>query len=198
MVGITLSPEQIRAAPPDVRQWLEHEIAATLGLAPAQAPAAPPEAARDHLVALDPAAAAALYESIGAALPLATVFFDLGGEGLPTADGALVAFRLADLARHARLDSVEALLAALDALTTALRRISGDDHAALVLLDRRGYCLVPTQTRTSIGALWRRLVSGATGNTAAPDAAFPVRSPTMPAASHFDGGLPPGFAGPSA
>jgi hypothetical protein len=34
MVGITLSPEQIRAAPPEVRRWLEHELAVSLGLNP--------------------------------------------------------------------------------------------------------------------------------------------------------------------
>lgn len=32
MVGITLSPEQIKSAPSDVREWLAHEITASLGL----------------------------------------------------------------------------------------------------------------------------------------------------------------------
>jgi hypothetical protein len=32
MVGITLSAEQLRAAPPEVRRWIEHEVAVSLGL----------------------------------------------------------------------------------------------------------------------------------------------------------------------
>ena len=38
MVGITLSPEQIRAAPPDVRHWLQQQIAALLSPLPVQPP----------------------------------------------------------------------------------------------------------------------------------------------------------------
>ena len=34
MVGITLTPEQVRTAPPDVRRWLEQELAKTFGLRP--------------------------------------------------------------------------------------------------------------------------------------------------------------------
>ena len=32
MVGITLSPEQIQQAPPEVRRWIEQQIASALGL----------------------------------------------------------------------------------------------------------------------------------------------------------------------
>jgi hypothetical protein len=50
MIGITLTTDQIRSAPPEVRRWIEHEVIASLGLA-ADAPvrATPPQAA--HLVA---------------------------------------------------------------------------------------------------------------------------------------------------
>ena len=34
MVGLTLTPEQIRKAPPEVRRWLEREVATTLGQEP--------------------------------------------------------------------------------------------------------------------------------------------------------------------
>jgi len=40
MIGITLTSEQIRSAPKEVRQWVEHEVIAALGLrAAAVAPA---------------------------------------------------------------------------------------------------------------------------------------------------------------
>ena len=32
MIGITLSSEQIRAAPADVRRWIEREVMTSLGL----------------------------------------------------------------------------------------------------------------------------------------------------------------------
>ena len=35
MIGITLSADQIRSAPPEVRRWIEHEVIAALGVAAA-------------------------------------------------------------------------------------------------------------------------------------------------------------------
>jgi hypothetical protein len=51
MIGITLTTDQIRAAPADVRQWIEHQVIASLGLAaetpaPAQRTGNTPAAAR--------------------------------------------------------------------------------------------------------------------------------------------------------
>ena len=46
MAGVTLSVEEIHAAPPEVRRWLEQEIVRALGMHPLQEhptePAAPP------------------------------------------------------------------------------------------------------------------------------------------------------------
>ncbi|MFZ2156148.1 MAG: hypothetical protein WAV72_08525 [Bradyrhizobium sp.] len=42
MVGITLSSEQIRTAPAEVRRWIEREVMTSLGL---QAPAREPNGA---------------------------------------------------------------------------------------------------------------------------------------------------------
>ena len=49
MVGITLTPEQLRSAPLDVRRWIERELAASLGLRPGAVSAAQPQP--EHLVA---------------------------------------------------------------------------------------------------------------------------------------------------
>src|SRR5579862_4906871 len=38
MIGITLTTDQIRSAPKEVRQWIEHQVIASLGLA-SEAPA---------------------------------------------------------------------------------------------------------------------------------------------------------------
>ena len=41
MIGITLTTDQIRTAPADVRQWIEHQVIVSLGLA-AETPAPAP------------------------------------------------------------------------------------------------------------------------------------------------------------
>src|ERR1700722_11850259 len=77
MVGITLSPEQVRAAPPEVRHWLEQQIAETLGF---QRPTPAVETAR-HLVGCAPEALRAALGLIQHILPVASVFFELAREG---------------------------------------------------------------------------------------------------------------------
>lgn len=46
MIGITLTTDQIRTAPADVRQWIEHQVIVALGLA-AETPAPAPRAGND-------------------------------------------------------------------------------------------------------------------------------------------------------
>ncbi len=42
MIGITLSSEQIRTAPAEVRRWIEREVMTSLGLQTAPADTRPP------------------------------------------------------------------------------------------------------------------------------------------------------------
>ena len=49
MIGITLTTDQIRNAPAEVRRWIEHEVIASLGIA-ADAPAVPSPTQNAHLV----------------------------------------------------------------------------------------------------------------------------------------------------
>lgn len=151
MVGITLSPEQIRTAPPVVRQWLEHEIAHTLGLGPSAEPA-PPDA--PHLAACSPQEAMAIYASIRSMLPVISVFFEFGREGTAVGDQGLVAFRLADMLRDTRLPDPRHLATCLEVIDRAFRLARGDDHAVLSILDPRGYCIVAEATRRSVLAVW--------------------------------------------
>lgn len=156
MVGITLAPEQIRAAPPEVRHWLEQQIAQTLGLQRQAEPVAVPP----RLVACTPEQAGAILAQIQGMLPVVAVFLELGREqGGLTTEG-LRAFRLMDIARHARLPSVEAVLEALSVIDTALRRAIGDAEATLYALDPQGHCFVADATSRSILALWQGMVTG--------------------------------------
>ena len=69
-------------------------------------------------------------------LPVVSVFFELGREAASVAVHGLRAFRIADILRHARLQSPDQVVQCLKVLTQALRRARGD-AAAAVLCDGR-------------------------------------------------------------
>ena len=156
MIGITLSPEQVRAAPPEVRRWLEHELASAFGLA-ADHPA--PEDVATRLMGCNPDEATAMLELVQGMLPVVNVFFELGREAAGTPVHGLRAFRLADMMRQARLSTPEQVIECLDVLTAALRRVRGDAEALFYLLDDRGHCLVAEPTMRSVLHVWQGIVA---------------------------------------
>lgn len=81
MIGITLTTDQIRNAPAPVRQWIEQEVIASLGLVP-RAPAAPPPQAA-HLVACSAEDAAGVLQRIHAVLPAVNVFSNSADRASP-------------------------------------------------------------------------------------------------------------------
>lgn len=155
MVGITLSPEQIASAPYEVRDWLEHEIATSLGFGRTDKLAKPPQLAFCTLQEAE-----AVFASIGGMFPVVNVFFELGREGARIVQGGLEAFRLADMLRHARLSDMQQLLACLELVDRAFRDIRQDIDATMFALDGRGYCIVAAETRRNILSLWRRQIAG--------------------------------------
>jgi hypothetical protein len=156
MVGITLSPEQIRAAPPEVRRWLEHELAVSLGLNPPALPITQPSS--PHLAACTPEEAAQVLSLIQGMLPVVNVFFELGREGAAPGEG-IEAFRLADIMRHTRLEASDQVLVCLEVLDQAVQRVRNDPGAIFHAVDERGYCLVAAQTQRSIQAIWQQIVA---------------------------------------
>ncbi|HKM61985.1 MAG TPA: hypothetical protein VJY39_05790 [Acidisphaera sp.] len=154
MVGLVLSPEQIRAAPPEVRHWLEQQVAQTFGL-----PRAAPPAPSTHLVACTPDQAGSILGEIQDSLPVITVFFELGREQGTMSHNGLRVFRLADIARHAHLPNVDTTLAALRVIDGAFKQAAGDRQAALYALDPQGNCYVADGTSQSILALWHSMVA---------------------------------------
>jgi len=155
MVGITLSPEQIRRAPLEVRRWLQGEIATSLDPELEAAPAAE----LSHLATCSLEEAEAIYNEIGGALPVVNLFFELGRGGDFVTSNRLVAHRLIDMLRHSRLQTLQQLSVALQTINQAARKLSGDPALLLYLIDQRGYCLVPVDTQRSVAALWEQLVA---------------------------------------
>jgi hypothetical protein len=156
MVGITLSPEQIRSAPPEVRQWLEHEIAASLGFRPRPDSSMEPR----QLAACTFEEAEAVYASIRGTLPVVNVFFELGREGASIGQDGVEAFALADMLRHTRLPGMEQLVACLEFIDRTFREVRNDAEAALLVIDPRGYCLIAPQTQQSILGVWAQVIAG--------------------------------------
>jgi hypothetical protein len=79
VIGITFSPERIMAAPAEVRRWLEHEVAAALGLHVPELVEA--QRSSPRLVALDVEEAVKVSSLIEGAQPMVNAFFELGREG---------------------------------------------------------------------------------------------------------------------
>lgn len=168
MVGISLTPEQIRSAPPEVRRWLEREIAISLGFPTAPEPAA---VASKHLVACSAEEAGAVYAAIRGMLPVVNVFFELGREGQSLNQNGIEAHQLADMLRHTRLQSLEQIAACLQVIDDAIRQIRRDATATICAFDRRGYCLIATETQRSIANVWKQLLAGRDlGDSASVDA----------------------------
>ncbi|HWL82216.1 MAG TPA: hypothetical protein VNR89_14805 [Roseomonas sp.] len=192
MVGITLSPEQIRAAPPQVRQWLEQEIAAALGLPGMAAPAMHPEP--PHLVGCGAREVEAIFSLIQGLLPVANVFLELGRDTGRRLPNGMHAFGLLDIQSHARLGSPEQVLNCLEIANRALRQVSGDAHATLYGLDDRANCFVAEATHQNIRQFWQQMISGTEAGTL-PGRADGMRIPVTPREMEARGATPMGGDG---
>jgi hypothetical protein len=184
MVGITLSPEQIQQAPPEVRRWIEQQVAGALGLS---RPAPVVEAPARHLVGCDLEQARAILSLISGMLPVAGVFFELAHEPVGVTQQGLHVLRLDDIQRHCRLQSPDQVVACLGTIDEALRRVSDTPDVALTILDRAGHCVVADETAHSILTLWQEMVM--------PPAAV---QPVTPVAAVPNGGSAPVFQAPYA
>jgi hypothetical protein len=175
MVGITLSPEQIQQAPPEVRRWIEQQIASALGLS---RPTPTVEAPARHLVGCDLEQVRAILSLISGLLPVSGVFFELAQEPIAVTAQGLHVLRLDEMQRHCRLQGHNQVVACLGAIDEALRRVSGAPDVALTVLDGAGHCLVADETARSILALWHEIITAREQvRPSAPIAAVPEADP---------------------
>jgi hypothetical protein len=154
MAGITLTGDDIKAAPPEIRRWLEQELLRTLGVQPAQAPASAPA-----LVGCNIEEVRDMLTMVQGMLPVVSVFFELGREAAGVAVHGMRAFRIADIQRHTRMQSPDQVLRSMDVLTQALQRVRGDAGARFYAVDDQGHCLVAETTMRSILHLWQEIVA---------------------------------------
>ena len=158
MIGITLTTDQIRNAPAEVRQWIEHEVIASLGLA-ADAPAVAEHPQAAHLVACTTEDAAAVLAQIKGLMPAFNVFFEFARPGISFGQPPVMAFRLIDILYHTRLQDIGQVIECLEAINEAFARVRGDASAKFCGFDNQGHCLIAPETQRSVAALWQSILA---------------------------------------
>ncbi len=177
MVGIVLTPEQIKAAPPDVRAWLRGQIDSDLGpalAAPHDAAHERPHTALETLAAMGLPEAAAVLERLRDDYPTCQVFFEFGRDGVAAQAGALFRITVAELARHTRIADGRRLIGCIEAINAAFQAVRGDATATLFAFDQQGGCYVHPSTHQSIQQLWRDVVGMACSAEPGPAARPPL------------------------
>jgi len=195
MIGITLTTDQIRTAPTDVRQWIEHQVIASLGLGGA-APVAAEQPHPSHLAACSEDDAAAVLAQIQGFLPAVNVFFEFGRAGISYGQPPVMAFRLLDILHHTRLRDVEQVIACLDVINQAVTAVQRDPAARFCGFDNQGHCLIAPQTQQSIFHLWQGLVArqqAAASADAGVAAPAPARAPQAGNDTTMSTFMPPGY-----
>lgn len=157
MIGITLTSEQIRNAPAPVRQWIEQQVIASLGLAAQSASPPPPQAA--HLVACSEQEAASVLAQIQGSLPAVQVLFEFGRPGISYGQPPVMAFRLIDILHHAALGKIGEVMECLEMINQAFAKAHNDPSARFCGFDNEGHCLIAPQTQQSIAGLWRSMIA---------------------------------------
>ncbi|MGJ4927128.1 hypothetical protein ACQR1I_03895 [Bradyrhizobium sp. HKCCYLS2038] len=159
MIGITLSADQIRSAPPEVRRWIEHQVLAGLGLGPEAppVPALPVQGA--HLVACSTDDAASILAHIQGVLPAVNVFFEFGRPGVALGQPPVMIFRLIDILHHTRLQNVGQVMASLDLINKALIETRHDAAARFCGFDNEGHCLIAPETQRAIASVWQTVIA---------------------------------------
>lgn len=167
MTSITLTSEQIRRAPVEVRRWIEHELANSLGF---QVRTTESQRQIPQLAACSHDELAAVLSLIQGLFPAVNVFFELGRKGSSFAQDRLEAYRLSDIQHHTRLQSPEQVISCLDFINESLHRVRGSTGASFYGADG-DYCFVATETQQNIRRLWFELIGRREGATASAEAA---------------------------
>ena len=163
MIGITLSSEQIRSAPAEVRRWLEHEVVTSLGL---QEQPAAAERRVEPLANCSQDELASILSLIQGVFPAVNVFFELGRKGVSVAEDRLEAYRISDLQHHTRLQGPDQVSSCLRLINEALHHVRGSQTASFCSTDGE-YCFVATETQQNIRRLWLEMLAQGEGAGAA-------------------------------
>ena len=157
MTSFTFSAEQIRSAPPEVRRWMENEIAKALGSQPHEHDPSRMQAGALAAVTIDEAAQ--IFSLISGNFLVMQVFFELARE-TPLAQGvpSLHGLNLSDMQRHVQLGDGRQLAECLNVIAHALQKVRNDPTASLFAHDERGHIYIHETTYRSIRTLREQLL----------------------------------------
>jgi len=176
MVGFTFSAEQVAAAPPEVRRWLESEINKALG-GSANAVSAPSSKVEESGLAICLVdEMTELFRLISGNPLAAQVFFELAREApFNRAAAPLHAFNIGDMLRHAQLANANQLFKCFDAINRALHEIRNNSDASLFAFDEVGHVYIHETTYRSIRQIWEQLLlAHSAGEKSQPGEAGPL------------------------
>ena len=169
MIGITLTTDQIRNAPKEVRQWIEQQVIASLGLAAEQPTPMPAQAT--HLAVLNEDEAAGVPQQVRGMLPAANVSFEFGRPGIAFGQPSVMSFRLIDILHHTKLQNIGQVMTCLEEIDEAVARLRGDAGIRFCGFDNEGHCFVAPETQAAIAALWHDVIASQQGTSSAMPAA---------------------------
>lgn len=185
MVSFTFSAEQVKAAPPEVRRWMESEIIRALAGDSREGAPAMAESAEGLGQALAAGTAQEMQETfkrIDSNAIIARVFFELARDS-SLQPGALPfhVVNLVEVMRHLHLVEAQQVLTCLDAINQAFQQIRRDPQASLFALDEAGHIYLHQLTYHAIRQVWQQLVAAhpwpISGEPMKPEYAFPRHAP---------------------
>jgi hypothetical protein len=157
MTSFTFSLEQLRAAPSEVRRWIEHEIGVALGVL-SRLDHDPSQVHSAALAACTPEEALRMFELIKDNFLLSQVLFELARE-TPAGRSAppLYALNVADLLRHTRLSDGDRLAGCFEAINQVFQTVRNDPQASLFGFDQFGHVYIHESTHHSVRRVWEQL-----------------------------------------
>jgi len=155
VIGITLTSEQIRNAPVEVRRWIEQEVMTSMG----HQAGSDDQSGGGRLAACNEQQVTAILSQIQGVLPAVNVFFEFGRQGAALGQSNVEAFRLLDIAHHTRLQNIRQVIACLDIISEAFGRVCDDPDTAFCGFDREGRCFITQETQMSILNVWKTIVA---------------------------------------
>ena len=156
MIAFTISAEQLRAAPQEVRRWIENEIATALAPAPADRRTEPAAPGLD-LAVCTYQEASALYEAIRRNAHVTQVFFELS-RGAAVAGSPICVLSITEMMRHTRLDP-QRLMEALGVIEHLFRQLRANSETSLLATDGESHIFAHHETCDHIKALWEHFAT---------------------------------------
>jgi hypothetical protein len=159
MTSFTFSLEQLRLAPPEVRHWVENQVAAALSSL-GRLEHGPSEPHNAELAACTPEEAERVFELIQNNFLLSQLFFELARE-MPT-PGSRPPFHIlniGEILRNTRLSNGALLTDCFSTINRAFQSVRNDVEASLFGFDQFGRVYIHEMTHQSIRAVWQQLIA---------------------------------------